>query len=68
VVGYDNISIAEWYDPALTTVAQPHYQVGQRAMQAILTRLDKPDEPAEVVKFETTLIIRRSSGGRLGGG
>jgi len=67
VVGYDNISIAEWYDPALTTVAQPHYQVGQRAMQAILKRLDRPDEPAEVVKFETTLIVRRSSGGRVGG-
>jgi DNA-binding LacI/PurR family transcriptional regulator len=25
VVGYDNIKIAEWYDPALTTVDQPHY-------------------------------------------
>ena len=32
VVGYDNIKIAEWYDPALTTVDQPHYQMGQRAM------------------------------------
>jgi DNA-binding LacI/PurR family transcriptional regulator len=63
VVGYDNISIAEWYDPALTTVDQPHYQMGQRAMQSMLKRLENPDDSAEVVKFETSLIVRRSSGG-----
>jgi len=62
VVGYDNIAIAEWYDPALTTVDQPHYQMGERAMQAVLKRLEKPSDPAEAVKFETSLIIRRSSG------
>jgi DNA-binding LacI/PurR family transcriptional regulator len=63
VVGYDNIKIAEWYDPALTTVDQPHYQMGQRAMQEMLKHLERPSEPPEVVKFETTLIVRRSSGG-----
>jgi DNA-binding LacI/PurR family transcriptional regulator len=63
VIGYDNIAIAEWYDPALTTVDQPHYQMGERAMQAVLKRLENPSEPAEVVNFETSLIIRRSSGG-----
>ena len=62
VVGYDNIAIAEWYDPALTTVDQPHYQMGARAMQLLLKRLEDPRDPAEVVTFETTLIIRHSSG------
>ena len=68
VVGYDNIDIARWYDPALTTVDQPHYQMGQRAMQAVLDRLKNPNEPAETIELETTLIVRRSSGGlvRLG--
>ena len=64
VVGYDNIAIAEWYDPALTTVDQPHYQMGERAMQALLKRLEKPGDPAEALTLETSLIIRRSSGGR----
>jgi DNA-binding LacI/PurR family transcriptional regulator len=63
VVGYDNIAIAEWYDPALTTVDQPHYRMGQRAMQAVLNRLNHPEEPAEMIKFETTLVVRHSSGG-----
>ena len=65
VVGYDNIAIAEWYDPALTTVDQPHYQMGQRAMEAMLKRLEKPGDPAEAPKFETTLVIRRSSGAKV---
>jgi DNA-binding LacI/PurR family transcriptional regulator len=65
VVGYDNIAIAEWYDPALTTVDQPHYRMGQRAMQAVLDRLNHPEEPAEMIKFETTLVVRHSSGGTL---
>jgi LacI family transcriptional regulator len=63
LVGYDDIAITEWYDPALTTVDQPHYPMGERAMQAVLKRLEKPNDPAEAVKFETSLIIRRSSGG-----
>jgi LacI family transcriptional regulator len=63
VVGYDNIAIAEWYDPSLTTVDQPHYRMGQRAMQAMLDRLRNPNEPAETIKFDTTLVVRRSSGG-----
>jgi LacI family transcriptional regulator len=62
VVGYDNISIAEWYDPALTTVDQPHYRMGQRSMQVILERLENPPHQGELIKFETTLIVRRSSG------
>jgi LacI family transcriptional regulator len=63
VVGYDNIAIAEWYDPALTTVDQPHYQMGALAMQTLLKRLERPGDPAEALTLETSLIIRRSSGG-----
>jgi LacI family transcriptional regulator len=56
VVGCDNLDIAEWYDPALTTVDQPHYQMGRRAMLSLLKRLENPADPAKVVKFKTTLI------------
>lgn len=65
VTGFDNIDSADWYDPALTTVDQPHYQMGQRAMQELLKRLGHPGDLAEVVAFETTLVVRRSSGGSL---
>jgi LacI family transcriptional regulator len=63
VVGFDNIGIAQWYDPPLTTVDQPRHQLGERAMQELLKRFENSSAPAEVVKFETSLIIRHSSGG-----
>jgi LacI family transcriptional regulator len=63
VVGFDNISIAQWYDPPLTTVDQPRHQIGERAMQELLKRFENPGAPAEVVTLETSLIIRHSSGG-----
>jgi DNA-binding LacI/PurR family transcriptional regulator len=36
--------------------------MGERAMQELLKRFENPNAPAEVVRFETSLIIRRSSG------
>jgi DNA-binding LacI/PurR family transcriptional regulator len=63
IVGYDNISIAEWYDPTITTVDQPHYKIGRESMKAVLRRIEDPTGPGESVEFETTLIVRRSSGG-----
>jgi LacI family transcriptional regulator len=62
VVGYDNIRIAEWYDPAITTIDQPHYQMGRRSMQVVLERLGNLSDKEEFIKFETTLIVRHSSG------
>ena len=62
VSGFDNIDIAEWYDPPITTVDQPRYQMGQRAMQALLNRIESPGKPAEIVRLETSLVVRQSSG------
>ena len=62
VSGFDNIHIAEWYDPPITTVDQPRYQMGQRAMQALLNRIESPGKPAEIVRLETSLVVRQSSG------
>ena len=40
VAGFDNIGITRWYDPSLTTVDQPRQQMGERAMQELLRRLE----------------------------
>jgi DNA-binding LacI/PurR family transcriptional regulator len=37
VVGYGNIAIAEWYDPTLTTIDQPHYEMGQGRCRRFLS-------------------------------
>jgi hypothetical protein len=35
-------------------------------MQEMLKRLQNPEDPGEVIQFETKLIVRRSSGGVRG--
>jgi len=36
--------------------------MGERAMQEMLKSLENPGDPTDVVKFETSLIVRHSSG------
>jgi LacI family transcriptional regulator len=61
VVGFDDIPLARLYEPPLTTIAQPLYDMGARAMQAILDRVQDPELPGGELIFPTSLIVRRST-------
>jgi LacI family transcriptional regulator len=61
VIGVDNIPMAALYDPPLTTIAQPLYEMGASAMQAILDRVRNPALPGVALTFATPLIVRRST-------
>ena len=39
IIGFDNISLAAFSDPPLTTVAQPRYDIGREAMLLLLEQL-----------------------------
>ena len=61
VVGFDNIPMAALYDPPITTIAQPLYEMGAYAMQAILDRVQDPTLGGASTTFPTPLIVRRST-------
>ncbi len=59
VIGYDDVPIAEYLQPPLTTIAQPKYALGQRAMEMALALI--PDEPGvRDVVLEPKLVERES--------
>jgi LacI family transcriptional regulator len=70
IVGFDNQAIiAEGLYPALTTVALPHYEMGEWALEALVRVLQAPGKPAGVeettglaapVLLECPLIVRKS--------
>lgn len=61
VVGVDDIALAAYASPGLTTVAQPFEEVGERAVRRLLAAVeDRPHEPGPAM--EPTLIVRDSSG------
>jgi DNA-binding LacI/PurR family transcriptional regulator len=64
VIGFDDIIVAEYYNPRLTTVRQPLHKMGSAAAQLLVQRLQAPDEPyPHEVWFEPELIVRESTTG-----
>ncbi|MDP2350836.1 MAG: LacI family DNA-binding transcriptional regulator [Chloroflexota bacterium] len=63
VVGFDDLPRAMVTFPFFTVMAQPAFEMGQRAVAVLLDRRANPDGPAKEVVLPTELVIRRSSGG-----
>lgn len=64
VVGFDNIHIAAYNYPSLTTVRQPLFEMGKLAVQTLLKNfaLFEKDEPvSQTVTVEPDLIVRNST-------
>jgi LacI family transcriptional regulator, galactose operon repressor len=61
VVGFDNIELASYVTPALTTMALPLAHMGAAAMEIMLRCLADPRH-AEEIWFTPELTARESSG------
>ena len=62
VIGFDDIIVAEYFNPRLTTVRQPLYKMGSAAAELLIKRILSPDEPyPHDVCFEPELIVREST-------
>ncbi len=60
LVGFDDLSIASYISPLLTTVGQPKQQMGRMAMETMLKLISGVDTKANI-KVEGELIIREST-------
>lgn len=61
VIGIDNVYTAATSSPPLTTVHLCKEELGQRAVEALQRRLERPGTPKETVMLSTTLIPRESA-------
>ncbi|MEL7223079.1 MAG: LacI family DNA-binding transcriptional regulator [Bacteroidota bacterium] len=64
VCGFSNWKISEIYEPSLTTVHQPGYDMGQSAAEMLFAQIShKGDEPykSNTKVLKTSLIVRESS-------
>ncbi|MBC8955007.1 ribose operon transcriptional repressor RbsR [Xenorhabdus sp. PB62.4] len=60
IIGYDDIAIAPYLIPPLTTIHQPKDELGKLAIDSLLYRMDNPEsEPKELVLMPK--LIERSS-------
>lgn len=61
VVGFDDISVARYADPPLSTVYNPLHEMGATAVSLLLQDTHGEDLPDSPVLVPTRLVVRRSS-------
>ncbi|HAB61529.1 MAG TPA: LacI family transcriptional regulator [Lachnospiraceae bacterium] len=61
VIGYDNIDIAEYVHPKLTTIAQPLAELATKASEYIVRLIDKTIAPPINIQLDNTLVVRQST-------
>ncbi|WNF39053.1 LacI family DNA-binding transcriptional regulator [Bacillaceae bacterium IKA-2] len=62
VIGFDDIQIAEYVTPALTTIRQPKYEMGTLASHILFQVLDEKQLIKRNYQLSTEIIIRESCG------
>ncbi|MBV7508417.1 LacI family transcriptional regulator [Bacillus sp. sid0103] len=60
VVGFDDIQFASIFEPALTTVAQPTFDMGQKAMRLLLKLIKDEEIEKDQFILPDKLIVRES--------
>ncbi len=63
LIGFDDIQLASYTEPTLTTVRQPIYGMGTTAIRLLVQLIEKKGKEPMKVELPTQLIIRESSGG-----
>lgn len=61
-VSYDDIPMANYLLPRLTTVTKDALNSGRKAFEVLLARIQTPDLPRQVIHSPARLIIRESTG------
>jgi LacI family transcriptional regulator len=63
LAGFTNSDVVELFDPPLTVVRQPAFQIGQKATEMLIKTIESkwPVEEFTTERVETELIVRSSS-------
>jgi LacI family xylobiose transport system transcriptional regulator len=61
IVGYDDIPLAKWVSPRLTTVRQPLKRMAEEASRLVLRMSKAPLETVPRMDLATSLIVREST-------
>ena len=62
VIGYDDIPMARYLKPRLTTVSKDPVTAGKEAMRLLLARIQEPDRPVQKLPMPIRFLIRETTG------
>ncbi len=62
VVGFSNWSISSLYEPSITTIDQPGYEMGRQATEMLINQINDPgNRKFKICTLQSSLIVRESS-------
>ena len=61
VIGFDDISLARYTNPPLTTVTQDMKQLGKTSVRTLIRRIESPNQPAEDIAISAGIVVRASA-------
>lgn len=61
VTGYDDIDVAKYITPPLTTMRQPFEEIGKKGIELLLAQIDVSSEPNQRIIMQSKLIEREST-------
>jgi len=61
VIGIDDMPLASYFDPPLTTILQDTFRMGREAACQLISSIEEPKNPCQQIRVEPKLIIRQST-------
>lgn len=67
VIGMDDLPLASYFDPPLTTIRQDIIKNGSKAAQLLIENIEDPTHPTQSLTINPELIVRKSTASFLEG-
>ena len=64
VMGFNDMPFADRFNPPLSTIHIPHYEIGKAAGELMLERLQDGESPPREIRLEPHLVVRDSTRAR----
>jgi DNA-binding LacI/PurR family transcriptional regulator len=61
VVGFDDMPLASYFDPALTTMRQDTFEMGRIAARLLIQEVERPTSTHQQVQLSAELVVRGST-------
>lgn len=61
VIGVDDMPLASYFDPPLTTLRQDLYAIGRQAAQLVIQAVEQPTSPRQHLLLPAELVVRQST-------
>lgn len=58
VIGFDNIELSEIFEPGLSTVSKPHYDIAAQAAHMLIAIIEGEELPIRQMTVASTLVLR----------